>query len=664
MAEAPACPFPALAGSWPVFAGYQVRRLLGTGGVGAVFAAVHPRQSGEVALKLIDPTRSGLARVRLLAEARAAAAVVHPRLVPSLDLGESEGVLFLVMPLIPGGDGDAFLQVHRGRIPRSALLEIASDAAEALGALHRGGILHRDVKPSNLIRDHDGHWMLTDFGLAQIADGAPGITRAGYTVGTPDYMSPEQARGEDLDGRADLYALGSTLYHLAVGHPPHSGATMWAVIGHSLTEPFPDPLTNRPDLGAHVAAVIRKLGAKRRDERYADAGQVADDLALVAAGRAPVHAAYRSPDELIASPSRPAGSPEIILIDDDPLVRRIYAQALTSRGLHCQIAASGAAGLALVAAQRPAAALVDLAMHDIAGLELVRRLRELAPDLPIVAMANAFVDEQAAALRALGITRVLTKSQTSPQVLADALASLVALGARVPALPPTDPAEALAAADAALARVQVLMRRLGVRSEAGAIFAEVAAAARGLSAAASAAGVAAAANLAAAIEALSRQLIAAPDRRSESTRATLVQAAATLRRLLVAPAQPHPPARVLAVDDERASLILAEQALAKVGLLHEGTTDPLAALERIRAGGIDLLVTDVAMDGLSGMQLAARARQIPGHERLPVMFVTGLDDFQAFFATGAGTGTDLIAKPYLLIELGLKALVLLAERQA
>lgn len=662
MDDAPPCPFPAIAGTWPVVAGYRIVRLLGTGGMGSVFAAVHPSGGAEVAIKLIDPARSGSARARLLAEARAAAAVAHPRLVPCLDVGEESDVLYLVMALVTGGDGDAVLSAHGGRMPRTELLTVATDAADALAALHAGGIIHRDLKPSNLLRDEHGHWLVTDFGLARIDDGAPGVTRAGYTVGTPDYMPPEQARGEELDGRADLYALGATLYHLAVGRPPHVGATMWAVIGNSLTEPFPDPLAERPDLGVHLAAVIRKLGAKRRDERYADAGQLADDLALVAAGRSPVHASYRSPSELLTAPAQPDGCPEVILVDDDPLVRRIYSVAINARGMRCRLAANAAAATALLAAGQPAALVVDLALQDRSGLEVIRRLRAGRSDLPVLALANAFVDDQAAAMRDAGANRVMTKSQTSPRALAEALAAMLSLSEAGPSAAHGDPAEAIAAADAALARVQVLMRRLDGGGDATPVLVEVAAAARGLSVATGAAGVASAASLAAALEALTRQLIEAPDRRTVSTRTTLVQSASALRRLLVAPACPRRPARALVVDDETPSLLLARQALAKVGLEHTGASDGAKALELIRAGGIDLLVTDVVMDGMSGFQLAARARQLPGNDRLPVVFVTGMDDFPSFFSAGAGTGTDLIAKPYLLMELGLKALVLLAER--
>lgn len=663
MSPVPACPFPPLAAGWPQVGPWRVLRLLGSGGMGSVFAASGPA-SGDVALKLIDPSRAGPTRIRLLAEARAAAAVQHRHLVRCLDVGEHLGHPYLVMDLVPGGDGDDLVRRHLGRVPRDTLLRIAQDAAAGLAALHAAGIIHRDLKPSNLLFGADGRTLVADFGLAHLDDGAPGVTRAGFTVGTPDYMPPEQARAEPLDGRADLYALGATLYHLATGRPPHPGATTWVVLGAVISEPFPDVLELRPDLGDGFGAVIAKLGAKQKAERYADADQLLDDLALVSADRPPVHARFRSSADLLAS-APPADAPSVLLIDDDPLVRRIYSTVLGARGLVCIVACDGAAGLDLAARLRPAAAVVDLVLPDIEGSEVVRRLHASQPQLPIVVLSNAFAVDQLAAARAAGAVRVLPKAATPPGRLAEELSTLLRRPVLGPAAhPAATPAEALAAADAALARMQVLVRRLDGTVDETPLLVELAAAVHGFAAAAGAAGAAIAANLGAASETLVRELIAQPDRRGASSRRTLAQAATALRGLILAPGCSLGLARALAVDDDRMARTLLGAALDRVAVAHDIVGTPEEALARLGGGGYHLLLTDVVMDHLSGFQLAARVRAMPGCAHLPIIFVTGLDDFPAFFAAGEGTGTDLIAKPYLLIELGVKALVLLATRRS
>lgn len=665
MTSVPDCPFQPLAATWPQVGPWRVVRFLGAGGMGSVFAVVGPA-AGEVALKLIDPGRTGPARARLLAEARAAAAVQDRHLVRCLDVGEHLGHPYLVMDLVPGGDGDDQVRRHAGRVPREVLLRIAQDAASGLAALHAAGIIHRDLKPSNLLFEADGRALVADFGLAHLDDGAPGVTRIGFTVGTPDYMPPEQARAEPLDGRADLYALGATLYHLATGRPPHQGATTWVVLGAVISEPFPDVLALRSDLGSGFGAVIAKLGAKQKDERYANAGQLLDDLALVTADRAPVHARYRSSVELLASAS-PVDAPRVLLIDDDPLVRRIYSTGLGGRGLICVVANDGTTGLDIAGRLRPAVAVVDLVLPDIDGTEVVRLLHAMQPGLPIVVLSNAFAVDQLAAARAAGAARVLPKAATPPSRLADELFALlrrpaVVVPSAAPAAPAA-PAEALSAADAALARMQVLVRRLGSGDE-SMLLVELAAAAHGFAAAAGAAGATSAATLGAATETLVRELLAQPERRSASSRRTLVQATTALRGQVLAPSCSLREERALAVDDDRMARTLLGAALDRVAIRHDIVGSPEEALAKLAGGGYHLLLTDVVMDHLSGFQLAARVRAMPGCDHLPIIFVTGLDDFPAFFAAGEGTGTDLIAKPYLLIELGVKSLVLLATRRS
>ena len=492
---------------------------------------------------------------------------------------------------------------------------MAQDAAAGLAALHAAGIIHRDLKPANLLFGADGRALIADFGLAHLDDGAPGVTRSGFTVGTPDYMPPEQARAEVLDARADLYALGATLYHLATGTPPHQGATAWAVLGAVLADPFPDVLARRADLGPGLGAVISKLGAKDRNERYADTAQLLGDLGLVAVGRAPVHARFRSSVEMLAASPRTSG-PSVLLIDDDPLVRRIYATGLNSRGLVCTVASDGAMGLDFAARLRPELIVVDLMLPDLDGAEVVRRLRAASPSIPLVVLSNAFAQDQLAAALAAGATRILPKAATTPSQLAAELHALLPRDQRSTDHEPlperVDPGEALTAADAALARLQVLARRLNGAAGEDAVLAEVAASARGFSAAAGAAGVSAAATLGAAAETLARELIAQPSQRTASSRRTLVQATSALRHLIITPDNLLVNARALAVDDEPIARALLGAALDRVGIRHELVATSAEVLDRLSTGGYHLLLTDVMMEPLSGFQLAARVRALPG----------------------------------------------------
>jgi CheY-like chemotaxis protein len=654
---APTCPHPELEATWPAFAGLTVLRALGTGGMASVFAARGAGHPGEVALKIIDPLRSGRAKARLLAEARAAIAVIHPGLVRCLDVGEHLGHPYLVMELLPGGDGDDLVRRHHARVPEALLLRLATEAAGGLQALHDAGVLHRDLKPSNILFRADGGACVGDFGLASVPDGRPGVTRAGYTVGTPEYMSPEQARAQPLDARSDLHGLGSTLYHIATGRPPFQGATAWAILGLVLSEPFPDVRRMRPDLSPGFADVLAKLTAKDRAERYPSARELLDDLELLRHGRAPIHAGGAVSSKTSGSDG---GGQAILVVDDDALARRIYGTGLRQRGFAPVLAADGAAGLQLAGSQRIAAAVIDLVLPDMDGTEVVRRLRARDPRLPILVLSNAFDPEQLQAARQAGASDVLAKSRTPPSALAARLVALLPSAPGGRQGPPSDPAEALAFAEAALVRVQVLARRMAQADDR--LLGDLAATARGFSAAAAAAGRTPAAELAAATEILLRTLLLQPERRGASATATVTKAADVLQTLLARdhPARPH---RALAVDDESTSRVMLGAALDRAGVAHDLARNADEALAKLSGGGYDILLTDVVMDGMNGFQLAARVRALPGCADLPIIFVTGLEDFPAFFAAAAGAGVDLVAKPYPVMELAVRTLVLLASRQ-
>ncbi len=261
------------------FAGYRIEALVGRGGMGVVYRATDLSLERPVALKLITPelARDAHFRARFLREPRLAAALDHPNVVPIYEAGEREGQLYLAMRYVSGSDLKTTLEREGSLTPQRAL-PILEQIAGALDAAHRRGLVHRDVKPANMLLDEDGHAYLTDFGVTKQVGGAS--TDAGTVVGTLDYLAPEQIRGGAVDGRADCYALGCVLYECLAGKPPFrretEGRTLWA---HMQEEP--PPLPTLPALDP----VLGKALAKEPDERYGSC------LELIEAARQPTREA-------------------------------------------------------------------------------------------------------------------------------------------------------------------------------------------------------------------------------------------------------------------------------------------------------------------------------------------------------------------------------------
>ena len=267
---------------------YEILERLGRGGMGAVYRAMDRVLSREVALKvLVDPLGAPAeARGRFLQEARLAATLQHANIVPVFDAGEHEGQVFLAMQLIDGTGLDA-----SGLGLREAVAAVR-DAARAVHYAHERGIIHRDLKPSNVMVDRAGRIYVTDFGLARRSDSAARMTMTGTIVGTPIYMPPEQARGNETDARSDVYSLGATLYELASGRPPFSGANELEILKHVLLDEPAFPRRHVPSLPQDLESVIVKAMDKKPAGRYATAAALADDLDRWLRGE-PVHAPVR-----------------------------------------------------------------------------------------------------------------------------------------------------------------------------------------------------------------------------------------------------------------------------------------------------------------------------------------------------------------------------------
>ncbi|MGB3356777.1 MAG: serine/threonine-protein kinase [Mycobacterium sp.] len=256
------------------FAGYVIQRLLGTGGMGEVYLAQHPRLPRHDALKILSPTSTADTefRARFIREAELAATLRHPHIVGVLDRGEYNGRLWISMDYVDGIDAGRLIKESYPRgMPERDVREIASAVADALDFAHEHRLLHRDVKPENvLVTESDGRRrrvLLTDFGIARRFDDVSNLTDDNVAIGTVSYMAPEQLRGQSLDGRADQYALAATIFHLLTGAPPFPDANRAVVISHHLGTPPPRISERRPDL-AHLDDVLARALAKDPDERY------------------------------------------------------------------------------------------------------------------------------------------------------------------------------------------------------------------------------------------------------------------------------------------------------------------------------------------------------------------------------------------------------------
>ena len=261
---------------------YGVERELGRGGMATVYLAQDRRHSRQVAIKVLDAAgrTTNMDADRFLREIRISANLVHPGIVPLFDSGECNGTLYYVMPYIASETLGAVLE-RQGRLDADVALRMTAALAKALDYAHRQGVVHRDIKPANIFL-HEGEPLLADFGVARalfsLGNASDTQTALGFTVGTPRYMSPEQAAAErDIDGRSDQYSLACVLYETLTGEPPFTGDTRSLTVQH-LIEPPPSIRRLRPDLPEGVDVAIRRALAKDPNERFPSVGEFAAAL--------------------------------------------------------------------------------------------------------------------------------------------------------------------------------------------------------------------------------------------------------------------------------------------------------------------------------------------------------------------------------------------------
>ena len=305
------------------FAGYRIEALLGRGGMSVVYRAENARLGNKVALKLLaeDLANDESFRERFVRESRTAAAINHPNIVTIYDAGDEDGVLYIAMRYV---EGDLKQAISReGPLSIAKTLGVVGQVGSALDAAHARGLLHRDVKPANILLDVASepgglpHAYLADFGLTKHLESRSGITASGQFVGTIDYMSPEQIEGRDVDGRTDIYSLGCVLFECLAGLTPFRRETEVAVLWAHMRDD-PPPVTDlRPELPGAVDLVIARAVAKDPANRYSSARELIDELRTALEGAPDARTRVRSAEPTQATrAAAPAAEPEA------PRVRR------------------------------------------------------------------------------------------------------------------------------------------------------------------------------------------------------------------------------------------------------------------------------------------------------------------------------------------------------
>lgn len=263
---------------------YEVERLIGAGGMGVVMKAYDTELHRVVAIKVLLPhlATSSAARRRFAREAKAAAAVVHEHVIPIYDVESDVSMPYLVMQFVPGHSLQARVD-EQGPLEIKEVLRLARQAASGLAAAHAQGVVHRDVKPANiLLEDSVDRVLLSDFGLARTVDDAT-LTRSGVLAGTPHYMSPEQASGQSVDQRSDLFSLGSAIYFMCTGRPPYRSDSPMAVLNRICHEPHRPLDEVNPDVPLELAELVDRLLAKNPADRFATAHEVESRFASLLA---------------------------------------------------------------------------------------------------------------------------------------------------------------------------------------------------------------------------------------------------------------------------------------------------------------------------------------------------------------------------------------------
>jgi serine/threonine protein kinase len=401
-------------------AAYRLEAVIGRGGMGVVYRAehVHLRRTAAVKLLLPELAHDESFRERFLRESQIAAAMQHPSIVSVYDAGEADGLLYIAMQYVDGTDLAAVLR-HEAPLQPERALAILGQVADALDAAHALGIVHRDVKPGNVLIDARRCY-LTDFGLTRRIESQTALTARSQFVGTIDYMPPEQIEGRALDPRTDVYALGCMLYHTLVGRVPYEKDSEVSVMYAHVHEQPPAPSEKKAGLPGELDAVIGRAMAKRKEDRHESCAE------LIAAARAAL--GYGSPTAAAVIPVLTTPRRTVVVADDEASIRALVRVSLDEGRFRVLDAADGEAAIALARHERPDLLLVDWSLpsrSDRLGgtepqggrevCEAVRAEAQAAPKIVVLAAPGDALDEGAA--RAAGADGAIRKPFSSLQLL-------------------------------------------------------------------------------------------------------------------------------------------------------------------------------------------------------------------------------------------------------
>lgn len=363
---------------------YEILSLVGEGATAVVYRARDLKLNRVVALKVLLAQSRPATQQRFLQEAVAAAQLHHPNIMSIFDQDEDDGVQFLVVEYIEGTPLESMIPADPGVVVR-----IGAQIARALHYAHARGIVHRDIKPANIIVTPDGQAKLMDLGLALPRE-AKRVTAAGMIIGTPAYLSPEQAQGQPLDYRTDIYSLGVVLFEMATGQLPFSEDDIQALLLQHVRQPAPAPRTVRPGLPPDLDAIILKALEKSPARRFQSAGAMAEALDAAALMPAAVTADLEAARSTQTTASHGSSPIRLVLADDHELLLTALVGLLSEQPDLVVVgqAGDGAAAFEVTARQKPDVLLLDLNMPVRSGLDVLPEIRRASPATKVLILTG------------------------------------------------------------------------------------------------------------------------------------------------------------------------------------------------------------------------------------------------------------------------------------